>query len=147
MKRLLSSSPSAESTYGRSFAVDRRSSMSMSPLSNAERSASAAARSAVRCSVLIRMEAPASAYRRGTAGAGQRQTTSRGGDLRRFYRARHQAASPCEHSSSRLIRQPCPYPSEAVRIAPYRVHEIKLGGDMGEWCGGATPPRSQRHGR
>jgi len=29
------------------------------------------------------------------------------------------------------------YPPEAVRIAPDRWHEIKLGGDTGEGCGGA----------
>jgi hypothetical protein len=36
------------------------------------------------------MEAPSSAYHRGTAGAGQTITTSRGGDLVRCYTKPHQ---------------------------------------------------------
>jgi transposase len=42
----------------------------------------------VRCTPLILIEAPSSAYRRGTAGVGQ-TTESRGGDLRRFYTKPH----------------------------------------------------------
>jgi hypothetical protein len=64
----------------------------------------------------------------------------------RCYRARRSAASQCEHSSSRVVRQACPAPPEAMRIAPHGGHESKLGGDMGEGGGGATPPRSPRHG-
>jgi hypothetical protein len=41
----------------------------------------------------------------------------------------------------------CPNPPEAVRIALHSGHEIKLGGDTGEGCGGAIPPRCPRHGR
>jgi hypothetical protein len=41
----------------------------------------------------------------------------------------------------------CPDPPEAIRIALGRGHETKLGGDTGEGCGGAIPPRSPRHGR
>jgi len=44
----------------------------------------------VRCSVLILIEVPSSAYRRGTAGAGETSTRYRGGDLRRFYTQQHQ---------------------------------------------------------
>ena len=44
------------------------------------------------------MEAPSSAYPRGTAGAGQRLTTSRGGDRRRF--------SPTPHTGSGGIDLP-----------------------------------------
>ena len=55
--------------------------------------------------------------------------------------------SQCERSSSRLVRQACPNPPEAARIAPGGGHEIKLDGDTGEGCGGAIPPRGPRHGR
>jgi hypothetical protein len=48
---------------------------------------------------------------------------------------------------SHLVRQMCPNPPDAARIAPGSGHEIKLGGDTGEGCGGAIPPRSPRHGR
>jgi hypothetical protein len=27
----------------------------------------------------------------------------------------------------------CPYPPDVIGIAPYGGHEIKLGGDTGEW--------------
>jgi hypothetical protein len=55
--------------------------------------------------------------------------------------------SQCERSSSHLVRQMCPNPPDADRIAPVSGHEIKLGGDTGEGCGGAIPPRCPRHGR
>ena len=48
---------------------------------------------------------------------------------------------------SELVRQLCPNPPKAIRIAPDGGHEIKLGGDTGEGCGGAIPPRCPRHGR
>jgi hypothetical protein len=41
----------------------------------------------------------------------------------------------------------CPDPPDAIGIAPYGGHEIKLGGNTGEGCGGAIPPRGPRHGR
>jgi len=34
--------------------------------------------------------------------------------------------------SSHLVRQMCPNPPDAIGIAPYGGHEIKLGGDTGE---------------
>ena len=55
--------------------------------------------------------------------------------------------SQCTRSVSELVRQLCPDPPEAVRIAPHSGHEIKLGGDTGEGCGRAILPRGPRHGR
>src|SRR5687768_3829433 len=61
--------------------------------------------------------------------------------------ARRYAVSQCTQSVSRLVRQTCPNPPNARRIAPHSGHEIKLGGDTGEGCGGAIPPKGPRHGR
>jgi hypothetical protein len=46
-------------------------------------------------------------------------------------RVRRWALSQCTRSVSSLVRQRCPNPPEAMRIAPHGGHEINLGGDTG----------------
>jgi hypothetical protein len=47
--------------------------------------------------------------------------------------------SQCTRSVSELVRQLCPYPPDAVRIAPDGGHEIKLVGTRASGAGEPYP--------
>jgi hypothetical protein len=95
--------------------------------------------SAVACKRLILIEAPSSAYHRGTAGVGSTTyTTSRGGDLRRFYTQPHQFYGGIDlHARSMyvcivnqagdiVVHRKLPTNPEALlkTIAPYREQMV-----------------------